>query len=61
MQNLTEGDQVTLTTDSFETNGKIGKIVEVSRGTTGVRVLLEDGNTVIVSMNEVTKQSFLSE
>ena len=61
MQTLTEGDTVTLNTDSFDTNGKVGTIVEVNGNTSLVRVLLEDGNTIAISSNQLTKQKFLSE
>jgi hypothetical protein len=61
MQDLNEGDTVRLDTDSFDTNGKVGRIIHLSPGTTAVRVLLEDGNSVVVSTNQLTKQKFLSE
>lgn len=61
MQNLNEGDYVTLNTNSDNTNGKTGKVVGVDDNSTGVRVLLDEGSYIIVAANQLTKQTFLSE
>lgn len=59
MQNLTEGQNVSINDDNWDTLGKRGKIVQVNE--TNVVVLTEDGVHRTLAHHQVTPLSFLTE
>lgn len=60
MQNLSEGDSVVLDTNSFDTNGKVGKIVSINDVMNRCIVEVE-GVHHHLSLQQVYKRSFLAE
>jgi hypothetical protein len=60
MQDLKEGDSVTINSDLFDINGKIGTIRNINYPLNRCVVVLESGETYHLPLNQVNPRSFLA-
>ena len=61
MQMIKEGDSVVLDTDSFDTNGRVAKVISVNTLLNRCLVELNDGSLHHITLNNVNPRKFLSE